>query len=105
MKVIVPGTASRARAAGPVDGRSSLGLGGTVRTDLDRRWARLELGVQHVDLDVLREDAKRDLDGSRRPGRVEQGAEHRLSDLPVALFGQRRLGQAAADEIPDVGNR
>ena len=36
------------------------------------------------------------------PGRVEQRPEHRLADLPGALLGQRRLGQAAADEVPDI---
>ena len=34
----------------------------------------------------------------------EQGAEHRLADLAVALLGERRLGQAAADEVADLGN-
>ena len=64
------------------------------------RW-RL-VGVQHVDLDMLREDAERDLDRTGRPGRVQQGAEHGLADLPVALLGQRRFRQAAPDEVADL---
>ena len=61
-------------------------------------------GVQDVHLDVLGEDAERDLDRAGRPGRVEQGAEDGLADLPVALLRQRRLGQAATDEVADLGD-
>ena len=69
-----------------------------------RDAGQLRVRVQDVHLDVLGEDAERDLDRAGRPGRVEQGAEDGLADLPGALLGQRRLGQAAADEVADVGN-
>ncbi len=61
--------------------------------------------MQDVHLDVLREDTERDLDGPGRPSGVEQRAEDGIPDRTVALLRQRRLGQAAADEIADVGYR
>ena len=82
-------------------------LPATARAGRGRRAHRLRdgvVGVQDVHLDVLGEDAERDLDRAGRPGRVEQGAEDGLADLPVALLGERRLGQAAADEVADLGN-
>jgi hypothetical protein len=61
--------------------------------------------MEHVHLDVLGKDAERHLDRAGGPGRVEQRAEHGLADLAVARGGQRRLGQAAPDEIAYVGDR
>jgi hypothetical protein len=61
--------------------------------------------VQDVDLDVLREDAERDVDGPGGPCGIQQRPEHRLADLPDPLVGERRLSEAAPDEVPDLRDR
>jgi hypothetical protein len=61
--------------------------------------------VQDVDLDVLREDAEGDVDRPGRASRVEQRAEDGIADLFDALFGERRLGEAAPDKVAYVRNR
>ena len=89
----MPGLAENDRA-----GRAGHRWGGRDR--LDGHWPRcarvtrvrardLVVRVQHVYLDVLREDAERHLDGPGGPGRVEQRPEHGLADLAVALVGER----------------
>ncbi len=60
--------------------------------------------MQHVNLDVLGEDAEGHLDRAGRPRGVEQRAEHRLADLPGAFLVERGLGEAVPDEIADIGN-
>src|SRR5215831_12199363 len=61
--------------------------------------------MEHVHLDMLGKDAERHLDRAGRAGRVEQRAEYGLADLAVTLAGERRLGQAAPDEIAYVRDR
>jgi hypothetical protein len=61
--------------------------------------------MQHVNLDVLREDAKRYVDRTGRACGVEQGPENGLADLSSAFFGQRGLSQAMPDEVADIRNR
>ena len=72
---------------------------------LPGRRGQQRVGVQDVDLDVLGEDAERDVDRAGWPRGVQQRPEHGLADLPSALFGQRRLGQAVPDEVPDIRDR
>jgi hypothetical protein len=44
--------------------------------------------VQHVNFDVLREDAERYVDRAGRACGVKQGPEDRFADLSRAFFGQ-----------------
>ena len=92
-----------APALGPATGGRAVTAGARPPTSAGTgHLARRLVGVQHVHLDVLGEDPEGDLDRPGRPGGVEQGAEHGLTDPAGALLVQRRLGEAAADEVTDL---
>jgi hypothetical protein len=69
---------------------ASAGLTGrAARTGRVVRYRQLGVRVQHVNFDVLREDAERHVDRTGRTCGVKQCPENGLADLSSTFFGQR----------------